>query len=77
VATKPVTRSGSAGSFTYTTSTASDRGYLSFDSRGANNAGTVAFYKVCDAGSTSVKGRIVQVNVVGKISLDATNVTCP
>ncbi|MEO8151690.1 MAG: GspH/FimT family pseudopilin [Rhizobacter sp.] len=54
-----------------------DRMYVVFNSRGANNSGAKAFFKVCDSGNTSVPGRIVQVSAVGKISLDSSTATCP
>jgi type IV fimbrial biogenesis protein FimT len=73
---KRVTRSGSAGSYTYADSTASDNMYLTFNGRGANNASAAAFFKICDTNNTSVKGRVVQVSVVGKISLDSTSESC-
>jgi type IV fimbrial biogenesis protein FimT len=75
---KRVTRSGSAGSYTYANATsASDRMYLSFNSRGANNAGTALFFKVCDSTDSGIKGRILQVSSMGKVSLDSSSVSCP
>ncbi len=73
---KRVTRSGSAGAYTYAASAAADRAHLVFNSRGAITATGAAFFKVCDAASTSVKGRIVQVSPVGKITLDSSNEPC-
>ena len=75
VTVRRVTRS--AAPFTYTTATDTDRMHLVFTSRGAIKPTTAAFFKVCDSAIASVKGRIVQVNVVGKISLDSTSQTCP
>ena len=72
---KRVTRSSSAP-FTYTDATGSDRMSVVFSSRGANNAGSAAFFQICDPKNTAVKGRILQVSTVGKISLDSSNVTC-
>lgn len=77
VAIRRVTRSAAPAPFTYTTSTDTDRMYLVFTSRGAIKPTTAAFFKVCDSAIASVKGRIVQVNAVGKISLDSTSQTCP
>jgi type IV fimbrial biogenesis protein FimT len=76
---KRVTRSGSAPTFTYTDATASlaDRMYVVFNSRGAKDTGTAAFFKVCDSANASIRGRIVQVSLVGKISLDSADATCP
>jgi type IV fimbrial biogenesis protein FimT len=71
-----VTRSGSPGSYTYTNSTADDRMFVVFNSRGANNQGTQTFFKVCDSRNTSISGRIIQISLVGKISLDSTNESC-
>jgi type IV fimbrial biogenesis protein FimT len=72
-----VTRSGSAGSYTYADSSTADKRYVVFNSRGANNAGAAAFFKVCDSRDTAVKGRIVQISTIGKISLDTNTLTCP
>ncbi|HKX43450.1 MAG TPA: GspH/FimT family pseudopilin [Burkholderiaceae bacterium] len=71
-----VTRSAPPAPFTYTTTTATDRMYVTFTSRGAINATAAAFFRICDPSNPTVKGRIVQVNVVGKITLDDTNATC-
>lgn len=76
VAVKRVTRSAAPAPYTYTTSAAADRMFLVFKSRGEIDPTTAAFFKVCDPSNTSVKGRIVQVNVVGKISLDSTSESC-
>lgn len=73
---KRVTRSGSSGAYTYADSTSADALYLIFTSRGANNAGAAVFYKVCETANTSVKGRIVQVSGVGKISVDSSTESC-
>ena len=70
-----VTRTGTGPTFTYSNSTASDKRYVAFNAHGAN-VNAAAFFKICDTGS-SVKGRVVQVSVVGKVSLDDTNVICP
>jgi type IV fimbrial biogenesis protein FimT len=72
-----VTRGGNSGAYTYATSTATDKNFVIFTSRGANNAGAASFFRVCDASNSSVKGRVVQVNIVGKVSLDSVNETCP
>ena len=75
-----VKRSGSAGAYTYASATEADRMYLVFTARGGIETSSAAlsptFFKVCDTANTAVKGRIVQVNVVGKISLDSTNESC-
>jgi type IV fimbrial biogenesis protein FimT len=72
-----VTRSTPPAPYTYTNATDARRGYVVFDSRGSITAPLPAFFKVCDPSNTSVRGRIVQVNVVGKVSLDSTTETCP
>lgn len=61
---------------TYADSSATDRMYMVFSPRGAISAASTAYFKVCDPSNSSVKGRLVQVGVVGKISLLSTNVTC-
>ena len=71
-----VARSNGIAPFTYSTKTANDRVYLTFDSRGGIGSTNAAFFRICDASHTSVKGRIVQVNLVGKVSLDSTSVIC-
>jgi type IV fimbrial biogenesis protein FimT len=73
---KRVTRSGTAPSFTYAASTSSDRIYLVFTSRGAIKASAPAFFRICDPANTSVAGRIVQVNLVGKVTQDSTGASC-
>ena len=71
-----VTRSGGGAPFTYSISTASDRMFVTFNSRGGIGSGSAAFFRICDATHASAKGRIVQINLVGKVSLDSTNETC-
>jgi type IV fimbrial biogenesis protein FimT len=71
-----VTRTGASAPFTYTASSASDRMYLVFNSRGGITATAPAFFRICDPRNTTVKGRIVQINLVGKVSLDSTTETC-
>ncbi|MGY4830731.1 GspH/FimT family pseudopilin [Sphaerotilaceae bacterium SBD11-9] len=71
-----VTRSGTSPAFTYADDTSTDAQFLVFNARGGNNRGAAAFFRICDAGSTSTPGRIVQVAVSGKVSLDSTNATC-
>ncbi len=71
-----VTRSAAPAPFSYSTTTANDRMYVTFTSRGAVNATGAAFFRVCDPRHPSIKGRIVQVNVVGKVTLDSTSVAC-
>ncbi len=76
-AAKRVTRSDPPAPFIYTNATDADRMHLVFTARGAIQPALPAFFKVCDSANTAVKGRIVQVNVVGKISLDSTSESCP
>ena len=72
-----VTRQTCTGSpCTYANSTEADRAYVVFTNRGAISATVPAYFKVCDPSNTSVKGRLLQVNVVGKVSVLNTNVTC-
>ena len=77
VAVKRAVRTGAAPAFTYTyETTAADRMHVVFTSRGAIQPTLPAFFKVCDPSNTAVNGRIVQVNVVGKITLDSTSESC-
>jgi type IV fimbrial biogenesis protein FimT len=71
-----VTRAGTTPSFTYSDDTTAEAQFLVFNSRGGNGRGAAAFFRICDSGSTSTPGRIVQVSVVGKVSLDSTSVAC-
>lgn len=75
---KRVTRSGTAGAYTYTEADTAmaDRMYIVFNSRGGNQRGSAAFFKVCDITNHAVRGRIVQVSVVGRVSLDSTDEAC-
>jgi type IV fimbrial biogenesis protein FimT len=76
-AIKRVTRSNPPAPFTYTNASDSARMRLVFTARGAISTTAPAFFKVCDTSNLAAKGRIVQVNVVGKISLDSTSESCP
>jgi type IV fimbrial biogenesis protein FimT len=76
-AIKRVTRSNPPAPYTYTNSADSARMRLVFTSRGAITATSAAFFRVCDPTNPTAKGRIVQVNVVGKISLDSSSESCP
>ncbi len=76
-AVKRVTRSNPPAPFTYTNASDADRMHLVFTSRGAIKPTAPAFFKVCDSANSAIKGRIVQVNVVGKVSLDSTSESCP
>jgi type IV fimbrial biogenesis protein FimT len=73
---KRVTRSNPPAPYTYTNASDTARIRLVFTSRGAIAATAPAFFRVCDPANPSAKGRIVQVNVVGKISLDSTSEPC-
>jgi type IV fimbrial biogenesis protein FimT len=71
------TRSGSSGTFSYTTdSTSADRRYVTFTSRGTMNSNGPAFFRICDARTPGIGGRVVQINIVGKISLDTSAASC-
>ena len=76
---KRVTRTVTGGVTTYaeTASSVADRMFLVFNSRGGNNAGSSAFFRICDSANSAIGGRIVQVNTVGRISLDSTTAACP
>jgi type IV fimbrial biogenesis protein FimT len=56
---------------------ASSKVFVVFNSRGGNDAGTPAYFRVCDSGDSTIGGRILQVSTVGKISLDSSTATCP
>lgn len=75
-AVKRVTRSDAPAPFVFTDAADADRMHLVFTSRGGIKPTSAAFFKVCDSSNTAIKGRIVQVNVVGKISLDSTSESC-
>lgn len=74
-----VTRSGTAPAFTYTeaTSSLSGRQTVIFTPRGGIAGGNPAFLRICDSSNTSIPGRIIQVSVVGRVSLDSTTAACP
>lgn len=78
ISIKRATRGGTPGSFSYTDASTSttDRMYLTFNSRGAMQSDSPAFFRICDASHPDIGGRIVQVNVVGKISLDSNTAIC-
>lgn len=70
----------SAGVFTYADATTAltDRLFITFNSRGGNNStSSPSFFRVCDSGNAAIPGRIVQVNTIGRISLDSASATCP
>lgn len=73
---KRVTRSAAPAPFTYAVSAATDRKYVVFTARGAITATTPAFFRLCDPKNPTVAGRIVQVNTVGKVSIDSVTATC-
>lgn len=74
-----VTRAGTSPTFTYdlATSSLNSRQYVTFNGRGGITAGAPAFFRICDASNSGVPGRIVQVSIVGRVSLDNTNLACP
>jgi type IV fimbrial biogenesis protein FimT len=70
----------SAGVFTYANATTAltDRLFITFNSRGGNNSSSSpSFFRVCDSGNSAIPGRIVQVNTIGRISLDSATAACP
>ena len=75
---KRVLRSGTAPDYAYADADSSvgDRQYVVFNPRGGSGADQAIFFRVCDASSASLPGRIVQVSTVGRISLDSTNAVC-
>ncbi len=76
VAVVRVTRTGTAPSFTYADATSlAGNQLLTFNSRGGLQAGA-AFFRICNTSAPGLAGRIVQVSVVGRVSLDSTTVDC-
>jgi type IV fimbrial biogenesis protein FimT len=70
----------SPGVFSYADATTAltDRLFITFNSRGGNNSNSApSFFRVCDSGNTTIPGRILQVNTIGRISLDSATATCP
>lgn len=63
--------------YTVATSSTSDRMYVVFNGRGGNDAGTALYFRVCDKRNSTVKGRVVQVSTVGRVSVIDANLTCP
>jgi type IV fimbrial biogenesis protein FimT len=51
--------------------------FVVFNSRGGNEAGGSAYFRICDSGDSSIKGRILQVSTVGKVSVDNAGAACP
>jgi type IV fimbrial biogenesis protein FimT len=76
---KRVSAAASGGVSTYTdaTSAMTDRRYVVFNGRGGNDGGSSAFFRVCDAADTALRGRVVRVSTVGRISLETTDAQCP
>jgi prepilin-type N-terminal cleavage/methylation domain-containing protein len=72
------TRAGTAPSFTYPAATSSlaNRQLITFNARGGLIAASPAYFRICDPSSTGIRGRIVQVSMIGRISLDSTNEDC-
>lgn len=73
-----VSRSAPPGPFTYSDVPASDsaRSYLVFTARGSVAANAQAFFRICDSAHPTLQGRIVQVNAVGKVTLNGVDATC-
>jgi type IV fimbrial biogenesis protein FimT len=72
------TRAGANAPFTYPAATGSvpGRGHVTFNGRGGLNTGGSVFFRICDSANPGIPGRIVQVNTVGRISLDSTTENC-
>jgi type IV fimbrial biogenesis protein FimT len=72
------TRAGTTPSFTYpaATSALSTRQYITFNPRGGLMTPGPAFFRICDSYIRDTPGRIVQVNMVGRISVDSTTENC-
>lgn len=65
-----------SGVYTDATTSLTDRMYVAFNARGGNNAGGSAYFRVCDATNSALRGRIVQVSAVGRVSLASSNAIC-
>lgn len=52
------------------------RKFVVFTARGAISASTPAYFKICDPSKPLAKGRLLQVNVVGKISVLNSSQSC-
>jgi type IV fimbrial biogenesis protein FimT len=75
-----VTRTGTSPAFTYDAATSSLNGrqFVTFNARGGIAGNGPAFFRICDSSNNSVPGRIVQVSIIGRVSLDNANLTaCP
>ena len=72
------TRSGSVGAYTYAADTSgATRKMIRFNGKGGlGEGGSAAYFKVCDAGIASVKGRAIAVTVTGRIVIEDKNVSC-
>ena len=72
------TRVGANAPFTYPAATSSLNGrqFVTFNGRGGLNSSTPAFFRICDSANLTVPGRIVQVNMIGRISLESTTENC-
>lgn len=72
------TRVGANAPFTYPAATSSLNGrqFVTFNGRGGLNSSTPAFFRICDSANPTIPGRIVQVNMVGRISIDSTTEDC-
>jgi type IV fimbrial biogenesis protein FimT len=55
----------------------SGNSFFVFNSRGGNESGGSAWFRVCDTGDNTIKGRILQVSTVGKVTVDNATATCP
>jgi type IV fimbrial biogenesis protein FimT len=72
------TRTGTAPNFTYPAATSSlaSRQFITFSPRGGLTSSGTAFFRVCDSSSRTTPGRIVQVNQVGRVSVESTTEDC-
>lgn len=58
----------------YTDATGSGSEFIVFNARGGVAA--TSFFRVCSSTITSIPGRIIQVNVVGKVAVISSNANC-
>lgn len=58
----------------YTDATGAGSEFIVFNPRGG--VATTSFFRVCSSTITSIPGRIIQVNVVGKVAVISSNANC-
>lgn len=62
--------------YTCADAVSADRMYVVFNARGSNNGG-IAYFKVCDSSSSTIKGRVIQLSTTGRVGLVSSTAACP